>query len=138
MSIKVKGFDELEKKLESLGNVGRQVSQKAVRSGMKPVLEQLKADAPKDTGSSAKALRVTKTKYYPKTGSAIIRAGIDSKNWDKTKGLYYAHYSFTNHINDKKVTKNVGWMNKSFEKSKSTGEKEIIKVVQEELDKILG
>ena len=136
MSTTIKGFDELDNKLESLGNVGRKVGAKAVREGMKPIVEQMKKDAPKDTGKGAKALKTTTVKTY-KTGTAVARAGINASNWEKTKHLYFQNYGYINHINGKRVKVHIGWMSKSFEKSKSQGEAIMRNVAQSEINKII-
>ncbi len=136
MAVTIKGFDELEKKIEALGNVGKKVGAKAVREGMKPVVEQMKKDAPKDTGDGAKALKTTTVKTY-KTGTAVARAGINKSNFEKAKHLYFQHYGYELKKTGKKVTVHVGWMNTSFEKSKAKGEKVMREVAQTEIDRIL-
>lgn len=155
MKSSIKGFDELDRKLDALGNVAKKVSQKAVREGMKPILAQLKKDAPHNsTGISptgipyektkgAKALKVTKVKTYAKTGTTIIRAGIDKSNWEDTKHLYFHHYGYENkglkgRFSGKMVTNHVGWVYKSFNKSKAEGEIQMIAVMQSEINRILG
>lgn len=139
MGMTLKGFDELDKKLESLGNVGKKVGAKAVREGMKPIVEQMKKDAPKDTGKGAKALKTTTVKTY-RTGTAVARAGINKTNWEKAKHLVFQHYGYENkglNMNGKKVTVHVGWMSKSFEKSKSKGEKVMREIASQEINNIL-
>lgn len=137
MTVKISGFNELERKLDSLGDVGRKVGKQAVREGIKVVVDQMKKDAPKDTGNSAKSLKTTAIKTYPRTGTAVARAGINASNWEKTKSLYFQHYGYINHINNKKVTKNVGWLSRSFNKSKNEGQKRMVDVAQSEINKII-
>ena len=51
MSMNVDGFDDLFATLSSLGSVGDKVGKKALRAGLKPVVKQMKIDAPKGDGS---------------------------------------------------------------------------------------
>lgn len=138
MASKISGFDELDNKLETLGNVSKKIGQTALRKGMRHSLEQLKKDAPKDSGDGAKALKVTKTKTYPKTGTCVIRAGVDKTNWERAKHLVFQNYGYTNHINGKSVSVHAGWVTKSFNKSLPKAENEIVKAVQAEINKIIG
>lgn len=137
MGMIIKGFDDLDKILDSLGDVSRKVGAKAVREGMKPIVEQMKKDAPKDTGEGAKDLKTTSVRAY-KTGTAVARAGINKSNFEKTKHLLFQHHGYELKISGKKVTVHIGWMSNSFNKSKATGEKVIIDVVQSEINKIIG
>lgn len=136
MSLDVKGFDSLLKKLDSLGSVGDKVGKKAVRAGLKVVLDQEKKDAPKDSGNSASKLRITNIKQY-KGGTVWGKVGIDGKNWEQCKALYYQHYGYINHRTGDKVTKHVGWMSESFEKCKSEAEQEMIRAANNEISSIL-
>ncbi len=137
MGMTIKGFDALDKKLDALGNVGHKVGAKAVREGMKPIVEQMKKDAPKDTGDGAKALKTTSVRTYAKTGTAVARAGINKSNFEKTKHLLFQHHGYEHKVSGKKVTIHVGWMTKSFNKSKSQGEKIMTNVAQAEINRIL-
>ena len=142
MACKISGFDELDNKLETLGSVSKRIGQTSLRKGMRHSLEQMKKDAPKDTGQSSKALKVTKTKTYPKTGTCVIRAGIDKSNWEKSKNLYFLHYGFENKglnfTGQRNATQHIGWVTKSFNKSLPKAENEIVKAVQAEINKIIG
>ncbi len=155
MAMTIRGFDELEKKIEALGNVGKKVGAKAVREGMKPILEQMKKDAPNNPKGvsslgftykktkGAKTLKVTKVKTYAKTGTTIIRAGIDKSNWDETKHLYFQHYGYENkglkgRFKGVQVNTHVGWVTKSFNHKKEEGMKRMTEVVQSEINNIIG
>lgn len=155
MGMTIKGFDDLDTKLDALGSVGIRVGAKAVRAGIKPILEQMKKDAPSNPSGvsglgftykktkGAKALKVTKVQTYSKTGTAIIRAGIDKTNWDETKHLYFQHYGYENkglkgRFKGVKVHTHIGWVTKSFNKSKDIGEKAMIEVAQQEIKRIIG
>lgn len=141
--------------MNALGDVGRKVGQKAVREGMKPILAQMKKDAPSnpkgvsslgftyEKTKGAKALKVTKVKTYAKTGTSIIRAGIDKSNWDETKHLYYQHYGYENkglkgRFKGVKVHTHVGWVTKSFKRTEEEGRKRMTEVVQREINQIIG
>lgn len=136
MGLDVKGFDDLFGTLDLLGNVGDKVGKKAVKEGLGDILNQMENDAPKDTGNSAKKLDITRLKQY-KGGTVWGACGIGAKNWEETKGLWYQHYGYENHINGKRVENNVGWMTSSFEKSKQKAENKIVDVISSELDSIL-
>ena len=155
MASKITGFDDLENKLDSLGNVSRKIGMTAVRKGMRHALEQMKKDAPDnpsgvsslgikyDKRKGAKALKTTTSKYYPKTGSCVIRAGIDKKNWEDTKHLYFHHYGYENlglggKVKHTDYQKHIGWVTKSFNKALPKAEEEVIKTVQSEISKIIG
>ena len=140
MASKISGFNALDNKLEALGNVGKTIGKKAVREGMKPILNQMRKDAPKDTGKGAKALKVTVVKSY-RTGTTVARAGIDKSNWEKAKHLYFQHYGYENrglNFDGEIVATNIGWMNKTFEKSKKEGADVMNTVIEMELSKIIG
>ena len=94
MSMNVDGFDDLFATLSSLGSVGDKVGKKALRAGLKPVVKQMKIDAPKGDGSLGiptkvndgyKKLKVLNVKRF-KNGTFIGYAGINSKNFEETKG----------------------------------------------------
>ena len=136
MASKIKGFDDLDRKLESLGDVGKRIGKKAVREGMKPIVKQMRKDAPKDSGDGAKKLKVTTVKTY-KTGTAVARAGINASNWEQTKHLYFQNFTYENHINGKIVEVHAGWMFDSFERSKEKGGKIMRDYAQQEINKII-
>ncbi|MDY3960171.1 HK97-gp10 family putative phage morphogenesis protein [Romboutsia timonensis] len=136
MSLEIKGIEELQAKLEALGKVGDKVEGTAVKKGAKVVLDHFKKNAPKDSGNSRNALKVTSTKRF-KNGGLWSQVGIDGSNWDKTKGLYFQHYGYLNHATGKRVNKNVGWMSEEFAKVEKYASETIINEVQKELNKIL-
>lgn len=136
MSIELDGFDDLFETLDTLGNVGDRIGIDAVKEGLKIVTEELRSSAPKKTGKGAKSLRIIRVKNY-KSGNVWGKSGIDGKNWEQCKGLYYQNYGYENHINNKMVTKNVGWVVKAFEKAKDKASSAMINKVSKELDNIL-
>ena len=131
----MKGFDELESKLDALGKVGDKVEKTATKEGAKVVLDHFKNNAPADSGKSRKALKVTSTKKF-KSGT-WSRVGINASNWEKCKGLYFQHYGYTHWKSGKQVNTNVGWMTKEFSKVEDKARNVIIREAQKELDKIL-
>ena len=117
----LKGFDELMQKSERLKEKSLKNGKAIVNEGAKIVLEQQKKDAPRRTGKGAEALKITETKLY-KT-SVYAKIGINSKNWEVTKGLWYQHFGYHNNglggrFHGKFVATNAGWMNESFDKCK--------------------
>lgn len=132
----VKGLDDLLSKLDRLGNVGQKVGKKAVRSGLNIILKQQKIDAPKYTGNSAKKLRVTKVKQY-KGGTVWGATGINSKNWEECKSLFFQHYGYIHNRSGKKIKLHVGWMTDAFEKAKNKAQAEMIKIANAEINKII-
>ncbi|MGL5087440.1 MAG: HK97-gp10 family putative phage morphogenesis protein [Clostridium sp.] len=129
MSLDVDGFDDLFDTLNSLGQVGKKASKKAVKDGLSEILVDLKAGAPRDTGEGADALSLQYIKTN-KNGAAWGASGIGKDNWEKTKGLWFQNYGYEN-------MKNVGWITKIFQKSKSKAEKIMIKTLSDEIDKAL-
>lgn len=136
MSLSVDGFDDLFDTLDSLGEVGKKASKKAVKEGLKEVLQELKYDAPRDTGEGASAL----SEQYVRTnknGSAWGACGIGKDNWEDTKGLWFQNYGYEHSKSDKLVSKHIGWMEKTFEKSKNKVEKLMTKTLEDEINNAL-
>ena len=137
MSMNADGFDDLFATLNSLGKVGDKIGKKALRAGLKPVVAQMKTDAPKGDGSLGiptktndgyKKLKVLDVKRF-KSGTFIGYAGINAKNFGYgNKGLNF---------NGQPINMHVGWMTKSYEKIKKDAQAELEKVILDELDSIL-
>lgn len=148
MSMRVDGFDDLFATLSTLGNVGDKIGKKAIRAGLKPVVDQMKTDAPKGGGSLGiptktsdgyKKLKVLDVKRF-KTGTFIGYAGINAKNFEETKHLLFHHYGYGNkglNFSGQPINTHVGWMTKSYEKAKKDAQTELERVVIQELDDIL-
>lgn len=114
--IETKGFNELCKKLESMGAEGAVIGKQALKQGSKTMLSQMKQDAPKLTGRGAANLKECKTK---KTARGLyLFVGIDAKNWDACRGLYFHHYGAYSRAGSL-------WMNGSFEKAYAPCQAEI-------------
>ena len=139
MSMNVDGFDDLFATLSSLGSVGDKVGKKALRAGLKHVVKQMKIDAPKGDGSLGiptkvndgyKKLKVLNVKRF-KNGTFIGYAGINSKNFEETKHLLFHHYAYGNkglNFTGQPINMHVGWMTKSYEKSKKNAQNELERV----------
>lgn len=139
--INIEGFDELFKTIDELGDVGNRISTSSLKKAMKPGLDIIKNNAPKDTGGSAKALRIGTVKRYS-NGGIQGKMGIDATNWNECKGLWFQHWGYENKGGrgggyKGKVTKNVGWFNEATDKASDTVLGSLEKEVGSALDKIL-
>ena len=135
MALETKGFDDLFNTLDILGNVGDKVGKNAVKAGAEVGLPYLKKYAPKDSGDSAKKLRITSTKKFK--NDWWTQMGIDDKNWEQCKGLWFQHWGFTHWKNGEKISKHVGWMDKAYKKAENEMGSVMIKALESELDKVL-
>lgn len=134
----IEGLDNLLDDLGRLGDVGKKVGKKAVQNASKIVLNQQKKDAPRsdDEEHGADKLKVTQIKTY-KTGTCVGKIGIDSSNWEDTKGLWFQNFGFEHYKSGKRVEPHVGWMRQSFDKVKEETYKSIENEVLSEIDKII-
>lgn len=131
----LKEFDNMMQKFENLKEKSVKDGKKIVNKAAKVVLEQQKKDAPKKTGKGAKSLKVTETKLY-KT-AVYAKIGINSKNWNTAKSLWFQHFGYHNNglggiFGGKFVATHAGWMNVSFDKCKD----EAYSVMYDEIKKI--
>lgn len=136
MGIETKGFDELIRKLEDMGNKSNLIAKNAVTKGAEMVLEQQKKDAPSQTGKGAAALSIGEVKKY-KTG-VYAKIGINKDNWEQTKHLYYQHFGYHNKgwkmkNKPKLVVKRAGWMNESFNKVEDKAKLAIIAEIKNKI-----
>ena len=148
MSVQFDGIDDLMSTIENLGNIGTRAGKKAIQSGCKIVLEQMKKDAPKDDGDSilpsqnaahgADFLDLQEIKLRPNYVYGAV--GIGSKNWEQTKQFWFQHYGFEdmglNFRGKPFIKKHTGWVYKSREKCGDKAEDEVIKVLLQEINKI--
>lgn len=133
------GFAELYKTLDSLGEVAKNIGKKAVKAGLETAIPILQKEAPKNNESllhQAQFLDIESIKSY-KSGNIWGHCGIHKGNWEKTKGLYFQNYGFINHYNNTFVNKNIGWMQRAFEKCNGKSESEMLRVVAEEVNKLI-
>ena len=117
----LKEFDNMMQKFEKLKEKSMKNGKQIVNQAALIVLEQQREDAPRRTGKGADNLRITETKLY-KT-AVYAKIGIDSKNWEVTKGLWFQHFGYHNNglggiFGGRFVATHAGWMNKSFDKCK--------------------
>lgn len=134
MSFELKGFDELEKKLEALGDIGRTISNRALKEGSQIVLSEQKKLAPKDSESDKHGvdqLTTSTIKKY-KNGNAYIRVGIVGGNWEVCRGIYFQNFNGIHSSGE-----HVGWINKAFENSKDEATSRMKSILQSEISKLL-
>lgn len=117
----LKEFDSMMQKFENLKDKSIKHGKKIINEAAQIVLEQQRVDAPRDSGKGAENLKVTEVKLY-KT-AVYAKIGINSKNWEVTKGLWYQHFGYHNNglggrFGGKFVATHAGWMNTSFDKCK--------------------
>lgn len=139
--LKIEGLEEIFDTVDSLGNVGKKISTSALKKAMKPGLEIIKSKAPKDTSQGSKKLRIGSVKQY-KDGGLQGKMGIDEKNWEECKQLWFQHWGYSNNgwggnLGGKKVTKHVGWFNEATDNAESTILDNLEKEINSALDKVL-
>lgn len=140
MSITIDGLNDLFTTLENLGDVGKKVGRKSIKNGLEIVLDQLKNDAPVDEEKSREKLDIQHIRSN-KDGSAWGACGIGANNWEQTKQLWFQNYGYDNYgLNYKgqmHISKNVGWIDKSFAKCEKQANKAMIDMLSTEIDKVL-
>ncbi|HHY28452.1 MAG TPA: HK97 gp10 family phage protein [Desulfitobacterium dehalogenans] len=77
VKIKIEGMDKLQKSLKKLGNVPQKHVTASAKKGMNIVLKQAKADAPKDTGSLKRGMKLSGERSKFK-GKKVYRIVFDS------------------------------------------------------------
>lgn len=140
MSLEVQGLEDLLNTVDDLGQVGNRIKASSLKKAMQPMLNQAKADAPKNTGNSAKYLRTTVKKY--RNGDLQGRMGIDGTNWEKCKALWFQHWGYNNYGGRTKsfkgrVEKHVGWFDKTTNKTKNSVVDNFSREILSEIDKLL-
>lgn len=130
-NINFEGFDELLSTVRSLGQVGNKINNKALKEGSKIVLAEQKRQAPVGENNSREKLTTGNIKKY-KNGNAYLSVGITKDNWEECKGLWFQNFNGIHSSG-----KHVGWISKAYEKVKSKATDAMMKVVSDEVDKIL-
>ncbi|MDU1854024.1 MAG: hypothetical protein E6789_00740 [Clostridium baratii] len=115
MSLKIKGFKNLNKKLTELAEAPDNVKEQVTKQCADIALAQMKQDAPKDEGEGASALRITE--HRSGEGYSFYDIGIDSSNWEQTKGLYFNHFGFSHWKGKAFINPHQGWFDHSAKKS---------------------
>lgn len=139
MSLESDGWEDIQKTIDSLGDVGKKINTTAFKNSLKEGLKIVQDKAPKAKDGStngAEKLRVGKIKRY-KSGSIWGGVGIDKTNWEATKHLYFHHYGYEHYKSGKKVTPHTGWMDEATKASESVVLGSLEKNILAELDKIL-
>lgn len=137
MALEIKGIDKLLKQMEELDINVKKSTTKAVNKALEDTLPILKKNSPKDTGDSRKHLSIEGkgAKRYRK--STWGKMGITSENWEKTKGLWFQHHSFINHITGEKVDKHTGFFDRASDKVLPKAEDIILNELNKEIKKHL-
>ena len=134
------GFDDIYSTVEQLGEVGKKASKNAVKKGLEFMLDELKSEAPKDSGDSRKHLSIQNIKSN-NNGSAWGSCGIGSDNFDKTGSLWFQNYGYDNqglNFNGQiRIENNLGWMDKIFKANEDKAEEQMNKTLISEIDKVL-
>ena len=110
-TLEIKGITGLIDKMDVMNQAPEKVKKQLVNEGGKVVLDQLKADAPKGDGNSYKKLSIVDGRSGK--GYLYIDIGINHKNWDQCRGLYFQNYE-----GERSNGKHLQWLNKSFSRSK--------------------
>lgn len=119
-----KGLDKMMKEFESKIEAPDKAKNKIITKAAKEVLKIQKSYAPHDTNESRKHLDIVEKRVG--NGYQFNDIGINAKNWEQTKALYFQHYGFEHYQTHKPVKVHVGWMKKARGKANSKV-KEIIK-----------
>jgi len=128
----VEGFDELLKKLESMGSVGGTIENRALKVGAEIIVEEQKRNAPKDTQDGSKELKVGNIRTA-KSKNKYVQVGIPpGVDWDKAKGIYFQHHGYKNHRTGRYHAATL-WMDKSFIKAKEKAMSAMLSVLEKEL-----
>lgn len=132
-TFKCNGIDKLIKRFEDMGQVTEKCKERIVTQGAAVILNQQKNDAPISTEDNEDGIHA---KDYldvvdERSGEGYLfqDVGINSKNWEKTKGLYFQNYN-----GQKSSGKHILWMEKSFKISQVKAKK----IIKDELIKELN
>lgn len=112
----IKGLDALNNKIDTMSQAPDKVKKQLINEGAKVVLNQMKSDAPKGGDGSYKHLSIVDARSGK--GYLFLDIGINHKNWDKTRGLYFQNYD-----GERSSGEHVQWMDKSFSRSKGKARK---------------
>lgn len=136
----IEGFDKLVEKLEKLGTAGSSAANKGLKKAAQVIVAQQALDGPRAKGGpsngkskhGADALKVGKIRTS-KSKNKYVQIGItDRESWEFAKGVYFQHHGFYNH-RSKKYVAGSQWIDKSFDKTKSTAAGILIDYLEKEL-----
>ena len=119
-----KGLNKMIKEFESKIEAPDKVKNEIVTKAAKEVLKIQKSLAPHDTNQSRENLSIVARRVG--NGYRFEDIGINARNWEETKALYFQHYGFEHYQTHKPVKVHVGWMKKAKNKADKKV-KEIIK-----------
>lgn len=114
--ISVKGIESLNNKLDAMGKVTDRVKKQLVNEGANVILDQMKNDAPKGDDNSYKKLGIVDGRSGD--GYLFLDVGINHKNWDECRGLYFQNYD-----GERSSGEHVQWIDKSFSRSHGKAKK---------------
>ena len=124
MSVEFKGLDELVKELDSLEKkVKNKIAKVAVEEASEVMLNALKDEAPKADSNSKNSYSYLEKDIIQSNDKVHSQMGINSKNWEYTKGLWYQYWGFSTHKKGqkgKKVNK-TSYGRKNIKKSENKG-----------------
>ena len=141
MSIRVDGLDELLETTLSLGDIGKKLEVSSFKRALKPSVEIIKRYAPEDSGDGKKYIKASKIKKY-ESGSIWGQMGINSNNWEKTKGIYFQHYGYDNWglggiFNGMHIDEHAGWFDDAYDAITDVTLNNLEKEVTKAVDAIL-
>lgn len=127
------GFDELVRKLESMGKAGNIIANTALKQGAAIILNKQKQDSPKDTTAGSKELKVGKIKTAKSSKNKYVQVGIvPGIDFQKAKGIYFQNYGYKNHRTGRYHASTL-WIDKSFEKVKEKAMSKVLNILQREM-----
>lgn len=107
----VKGIDEIKKSLNNLDKkVANKIAKVSVDEAAEIILNSLKTKAPKAKQDSTYSYTFLDKETTRKGGTHQAKMGINSKNWDMTRGLWYHYWGFRSHGRDL-------WVDRAFDES---------------------
>ena len=131
-SFRMEGFDDLVRKLDTMGQVGNKIGNNALKAASQVIVEQQKKDAPRDTGKGAESLKPGKIKTSAAKNKYIQVGIVSESNWESVQGVYFQHYGYKNHRTGKYHAGSL-WMDHSFEKAKGVAAKLMLTIINKEL-----
>lgn len=118
MGVEFKGLDELIKELNSLEKrVKNKIIRVAVDEASDVMLNSLKDEAPKAESKSKSSYSYLEKDVRQSKDKVHSQMGINAKNWEYTKGLWYQYWGFSTH---KSVPKGTKVNNTSYKRKKYT------------------
>lgn len=133
MGFDLGAIDDLMSSLDKVGDIGDKIQKDALKKAGKIMLKSQEKFAPKDSGDGASVLSISNIKKYRRSKDPYIKIGIDKKNWDKGKGIWFQNFNGIHSSGE-----HLGWMKKAYENAKEECAEVMSKEILKELEKILG